>query len=53
MADSTAISQGDILQHAVALALVGNPDDADELAQETWDIGGDENTSTITVWTNP
>src|SRR5262245_24986238 len=41
-ADPTAISQGDILQHAewvrrLALALVGNPDDADELAQETWE----------------
>src|SRR4051812_39892834 len=39
--DSTAISQGDILQHAawvrrLALALVRNPDDADEVAQETW-----------------
>ncbi len=41
-ADPTAISQGDILQHAewvrrLALALVRNPDDADELAQETWE----------------
>ncbi|HTE53928.1 MAG TPA: sigma-70 family RNA polymerase sigma factor [Kofleriaceae bacterium] len=40
--DPTAISQGDILQHAewvrrLALALVRNPDDADELAQETWE----------------
>jgi DNA-directed RNA polymerase specialized sigma24 family protein len=41
-ADPTAISEGDILQHAewvrrLALALVKNPDDADELAQETWE----------------
>ncbi len=40
--DPTAISQGDILQHAewvrrLALALVRDPDDADELAQETWE----------------
>jgi RNA polymerase sigma-70 factor (ECF subfamily) len=39
--DPTSISQGDILQHAawvrrLALALVRDPDDADELAQETW-----------------
>lgn len=38
----TAISEGDILQHAewvrrLALALVRNPEDADELAQETWE----------------
>ncbi|MGE3545381.1 MAG: sigma-70 family RNA polymerase sigma factor [Kofleriaceae bacterium] len=41
-ADPTAISEGDILEHAewvrrLALALVRNPDDADELAQETWE----------------
>lgn len=41
-ADPTAISEGDILQHGewvrrLALALVKNPDDADELAQETWE----------------
>ncbi|HMI91948.1 MAG TPA: sigma-70 family RNA polymerase sigma factor, partial [Polyangiales bacterium] len=41
-ADPTAISEGDIIQHAewvrrLALALVKNPDDADELAQETWE----------------
>ncbi len=41
-ADRNAISQGDILQHAewvrrLALALVRDPDDADELAQETWE----------------
>ena len=41
-ADPTAISEGDILQHAewvrrLALALVKNADDADELAQETWE----------------
>ncbi|HEY5947648.1 MAG TPA: sigma-70 family RNA polymerase sigma factor, partial [Kofleriaceae bacterium] len=37
-----AISEGDILQNAewvrrLALALVRNPDEADELAQETWE----------------
>lgn len=41
-ADPTAISEGDILQNAewvrrLALALVKNRDDADELAQETWE----------------
>ena len=40
--DPTAIAEGDILQHAewvrrLALALVRDPDDADELAQETWE----------------
>lgn len=40
--EPNAISQADILQHAewvrrLALALVRNADDADELAQETWE----------------
>jgi RNA polymerase sigma factor (sigma-70 family) len=41
-ANPTGISEGDILQHGewvrrLALALVKNPDEADELAQETWE----------------
>ena len=40
--DPTAIAEGDILHHAewvrrLALALVRDPDDADEQAQETWE----------------
>jgi RNA polymerase sigma-70 factor (ECF subfamily) len=40
--DPTSISQGDILQHAewvrrLARALVRDPDDADDLAQATWE----------------
>jgi RNA polymerase sigma factor (sigma-70 family) len=40
--DPTSISEGEILQHAewvrrLALALVRDRDDADELAQETWE----------------